>query len=91
MEKYDAILRTVNDKIADQEKTIEYYRGEVARIEKFNADLSQQLEKAEAKLKELSNNYDKLHDSFDKKLDENAELKAANAKLTAKINENEKF
>jgi chromosome segregation ATPase len=91
MEKYDAILKTINDKIADQEGIIKMYRKESAEKDATIRELKGHIEVVEAKLKELSNNYDKLYDSFDKKLDEISELKTANAKLTVKINELEKF
>jgi predicted RNase H-like nuclease (RuvC/YqgF family) len=54
MEKYDAIYRTINDKIADCEKTIEYYRGEVTRIEKINSELRKENELLKEKIENLN-------------------------------------
>lgn len=91
MENYDAIIKCINDTLKDKESSLNYYREEMPKREATIRELKEKLEKAEAKLTELSKNYDELQDSFDKKLDENSSLKEANAKLTAKINEIEKF
>lgn len=54
MEKYDAILRAINDKIADCESTIAYYRGEVSRIEKINSELKKENELLKKKIENLN-------------------------------------
>ena len=91
MEKYDAIFRTINDRIAELEDIIKMYRKETAEkdatIRKLEANVSQ----AEQYLNNAKARLDELENSYEKKLDEISELKAANAKLTAKINEFEKF
>lgn len=91
MEKYDAILRAINDKIVDQESTISFYREETGKKTAEIQKLTGHIESLESKFKERSRDYEALQEAFDKKLDEISELKAANAKLTAKINEIEKF
>lgn len=79
MEKYEAILKTINDKIADCENLIEYYRGEVARIELFNTDLTKHLEQAEGKAYALAKEVEKLTKA-------NEELKKANEALRKQAN-----
>lgn len=79
MENYDAILRTINNKIADCENTIEWYRGEVARIEEFNKELQKHLEQAEAKAHALSKELERL-------TEENEALKKANETLRKQAN-----
>ena len=91
MEKYDAILRTINDKIADCEKTIEYYRDEVARKEAIILKLEEKAVQAENDCGKVKARLETLENEYENKLDEISELKAANAKLTARINELEKF
>lgn len=53
MEKYAAILKTINDKIAEQEDVIEYYRDEVSKKDNIIRDL-------EAKIKSLEEKIDNL-------------------------------
>lgn len=54
MEKYEAILKTINDKIAECEKLIAHYRGEINRIEKINSDLKKENELLKKKIENLN-------------------------------------
>lgn len=54
MEKYEAILKAINDKIAECEKLIEFYRGEVTRIEKINSELTKENELLQKKIENLN-------------------------------------
>lgn len=54
MEKYEAILRTINEKLEFSEKTIEYYRGEVERLERLVVARSKEIETLKKKIEDLT-------------------------------------
>ena len=84
MEKYEALFRTINDKIAECEKTIEYYRHEMLKAEKIILDQKEKLEKAEADYCEAQKQ------AFDY-AEENKALKAANEALRTENHKLAKF
>ena len=91
MEKYEAILRTINDKIADCEKTIEYYREVMSQKDATIRMAEARAFQAEQEFSNAKARLETLEKAYENKLDETNDLKAANAKLTAKINEFENF
>ena len=54
MEKYEAILKTINDKIADCERMIEYYREEVPTRDNIIRDLNTKIKSLEEKIENLT-------------------------------------
>lgn len=54
MEKYSSLLKCINDKIADCEKTIEYYREEISRIETQNRELIAENKALKEKITDLT-------------------------------------
>ena len=91
MEKYAAIYKTINDKIASQEDIIEMYRRETTEKDALIRELKAKVSDLELALCDETQKNNELENSYEKKLDEISELKVANAKLIAKINELEKF
>ena len=54
MEKYDAILKAINDKLADYERTVEYYREEMPKKDEIIRKYKEENEKLKAKLDDLT-------------------------------------
>ena len=75
MQKYEAILKTINNKIASSESAIEFYRDEVNRLERQNIALRTDLGKANEKVAVLSAQVEALEKA-------NKELTAENHKLS---------
>lgn len=53
MEKYDAIMKTINDKIAEQEGVIEHYRKKQKECEEEKFELTQHIAHLESENKSL--------------------------------------
>lgn len=90
MENYDAILRTINDKIASGEKTIEWLREELSKSEKTiselvakNGDLELSYCDATSTSNELTSENEQLRKRVEALMDEITGLKAANEALRA--------
>lgn len=91
MEKYDAILKTINDKIADCERIIEWYREEKAKAEAIIRELSEKAEQLEKDFCEAQKQAFDYADEARKLTDENEALKKANEALKAENNRLNKF
>ena len=98
MEKYDAIFRTINDKIASQEDIIEMYRKETTEKDALIRELKAKVSDLELALcdetqknNELSTAYENLNAYKDALCDANTDLKKTIERLNGKINELEKF
>lgn len=91
MEKYDAILKTINDKIADCERLIEFLRQENGSLLETNRMLNEKVAKLEKDLSEERQANAKLNEAYDRQRDELDDFKAANEALKAEINHINKF
>lgn len=98
MEKYDAIFRTINDKIAEQEDVIKMYRKTTAEkdatIRELKAkvsDLELALYDETQKNNELTSGYKNLKAYNDALYEANTDLKKTIEALNKKINEFENF
>lgn len=54
MEKYSSLLKCINDKIADCEKTIEYYREETSKKESLIRELEAENKALKEKITDLT-------------------------------------
>lgn len=54
MENYAAIFKTINDKIAESEIMIEYYREEVSKKDNIIRDLNTKIKSLEEKIENLT-------------------------------------
>lgn len=84
MKEFEAILKCINDKLADNEKMLEYYIDESINIKTRNL----KLEEENKSLKEENEQLKKRNEACE---DEIFELKRAIEILKAKVNELEKF
>ena len=91
MEKYAAILKTINDKIASQEDIIEMYRRETTEKDATIRELENMAAELKKALNEIETAYEKLNEAYDKKRDELDAFKTANEALKAEINNISKF
>lgn len=55
MEKYAAIFKTINDKIADQESTINYYREETSKKDARIRELENEIKALKIEIDNLTN------------------------------------
>ncbi len=95
MEKYDAILRAINDKIAGQESTIEWYREEMSKNDVTIRELKAKVSDLELSLcdetqknNELTAENEQLKETLETYEDEIIELRKAIESLKA---ENDKL
>ena len=91
MEKYDAILKTINDKIADCERLIEWYREETLKKETTIRELTEKAEQLEKDYCEAQKQAFDYAEENKKLTDEIEALKKANEALRIKNNKLNKF
>lgn len=98
MEKYAAIFKTINDKIADQEDIIEMYRKETAEKDATIRELKNKVGYLELALcdetqknNELTSENKELKETLETLEDENIELRKTIEALKAEINNLENF
>lgn len=98
MEKYDAILKAINDKLADYERTVEYYREEMPKkdeiireLETKNGDLELAFCDATSTNNELLSENESLKEKIENLMTKIAGLKKANESLKAEINKLSEF
>ncbi len=54
MEKYEAILRAINSKLADYEMTVEYYREEMPKKDARIRELEEEITRLKEKIDNLT-------------------------------------
>lgn len=91
MEKYDAILRTINDKIADQEGIIKMYRKEAPEKDATIRQLKLKVAELEKALSESGKHNALLKEAYDEQRDELDDYKVANQALKDEIHKLSKF
>lgn len=91
MKKYEAILKTINDKIADSENLIEYYREETAKKDATIRELKEKTEQLEKDFCEAQKQAFDYADEARKLTDEIEALKKANEALRIENNKLNKF
>lgn len=90
MEKYDAILKTINEKIANSERLVEFLRQEngkkdetIRMLKKKTGDLEQAYYDATSENNELTSENEKLKKANSELLKANKYLKDENNKLNS--------
>lgn len=91
MEKYEFILRCINDKLKENADVLEMYRKEVPEKDATIRELKVKVAKLENDLSEEKQAYRKLREAHNKLNDEVADYKAANESLRAEINKLKEF
>ena len=87
MEEYKNIMKLVDDKLAEQESIIEYYRNEKEKWEERENELNLKVLQYEAIISDLKADNESYINEI-KRMDEvNSDLKKANDYLKEKLND----